>query len=130
MQQSAGKAEPATSFMPLGEALALAERYRCEGRLTDAETLCRRVLQARPDLPEAEHLMGVIAHQSGKLSEAIEHVRRAVELAPDVALFHANLGEMLRVAGRPRRAVEEAQRALAIDPNMTAALSTAWRFTT
>jgi tetratricopeptide (TPR) repeat protein len=109
--------------MFLDEALTLAERHRREGRLTEAETLCRRALEAQPNLPEAEHLMGVIAHQNGKLGEAIEHARRAVELAPDVALLHANLGEMLRLVGQPSRAVEAAQRALAIDPSMPAALS-------
>jgi tetratricopeptide (TPR) repeat protein len=114
---------PAQQFMPIGEALALADRYRGEGRLIEAEGLCRQVLAAQPDMPEAEHLLGVIAHQNGKLGDAIEHVRRAVRLAPKNALFHANLGEMLRLSGRPKLAAEEARRALAIDPNMPAALS-------
>ncbi len=68
-------------------------------------------------MPEAEHLLGVIAHQNGKLGEAIEHVQRAAKLAPQVALFHANLGEMLRLAGRPKLAVEAARRALEIEPD-------------
>ena len=90
---------PTQQFMPLGEALMLADRYRGEGRLVEAEALCRRTLEAKPDIPEAEHLLGVIAHQNGKLSEAIEHVQRAVKFAPHVALYHANLGEMLRLTG-------------------------------
>ncbi len=113
---------PAQQFMPLGEALVLAERYRGEGRLMEAEALCRRVLEAQPNVPEAEHLLGVIAHQNGRLGDAIEHVRRAVKLAPQVALFHANLGEMLRLSGRPQQAAEEARRAIEIDPKMAAAL--------
>ena len=71
----------------------------------EADAVCRQVLAAQPNLPEAEHLLGVIAHQNGKLNEAIEHVQRATKLAPHVALFHANLGEMFRLAGRPRLAV-------------------------
>jgi tetratricopeptide (TPR) repeat protein len=117
MNQGAGN----TPFMPLGEALVLAERYRAEGRLMEAEALCRRVLEAQPNLPEAAHLLGVIAHQNGKLGEAIEHVRLAVKLAPQVALFRANLGEMLRLAGRPAFAADEARRAIEIDPAMAAA---------
>ncbi len=100
-----------------------AERCRGEGRLMEAESVCRRVLQAQPSLPEAEHLLGVIAHQNGKLGEAIEHVQRAARLAPQVALFHANLGEMLRLAGRPKLAAEAARRAIEIEPNMAAAWS-------
>ena len=109
--------------MPLHEALAYAERCRGEGRLAEAEAVCRRVLEAQPNTAEAVHMLGLIAHQNGKLTDAIKHVQRATELAPPVALFHANLGEMLRLAGRPRLAVEAARRALAVEPNMPAALS-------
>ena len=111
------------TFMPLGEALQYADRCRNEGRLMEAEAVCRQILQAQPNMPGAEHLLGVIAHQNGKLGEAIEHVQRAIKLAPQVALFHTNLGEMLRLAGRPKLAAEEARRALEIEPQMPAALS-------
>jgi tetratricopeptide (TPR) repeat protein len=118
-----GLAGQQPSVMPIGDALVYADRCRSEGRLTEAEAVCRQILQAQPNLPEAEHLLGVIAHQNGKLGDAIEHVQRATKLAPQVALFHANLGEMYRLAGRPKLAVEEARRALAIDPKLPAALS-------
>ncbi|HZR90137.1 MAG TPA: tetratricopeptide repeat protein [Bradyrhizobium sp.] len=121
MNNTAGQTQAA--FMPLGEALQYADRCRNEGRLMEAEAVCRQILQAQPSTPEAEHLLGVISHQNGKLADAIQHVERATRLAPRVALFHANLGEMLRLAGRPKLAVEEARRALAIEPEMPAALS-------
>jgi tetratricopeptide (TPR) repeat protein len=111
------------TFVPLREALVHAERCRDAGRLAEAEDVCRRILERQPSVPEAEHLLGVIAHQNGKLGKAIEHVQRAIELAPQVALFHANFGEMLRLAGRPRLAAEAARRALDIEPDMPAALS-------
>jgi tetratricopeptide (TPR) repeat protein len=111
------------TFLPLGEALMYAERCRTEGKLMEAEAVCRQILQAQPNVPEAEHLLGVIAHQNGKLGEAIEHVKRAAKLAPQVALFHANLGEMLRLAGRPKLAADAARAALEIEPTMPAALS-------
>ena len=109
--------------MSVGEALALADRCRTEQRLQEAEALCRDILQKRPNSPEAEHLLGLVAHQDGRLGEAIQHVQRAIELTPRVALFHANLGEMQRLAGRPRLAVKSARRALAIDPHSAMALS-------
>ena len=111
------------AVMPPGEALVYADRCRSEGRLMEAEAVCRQILRAEPNSPEASHLLGVIAHQGGKLADAIEHVRRAVKLAPRVALYHANLGEMLRLAGRPRLAAEQARRALEIEPDMAMALS-------
>jgi tetratricopeptide (TPR) repeat protein len=119
MNRTAGQ-ENAT-FMPLGEALIYAQRCRSEGRLLEAEAICRRALEAQPNVPEAEHLLGVIAHQNGKLGEAIQHLQRAVKLAPHSALFHANLGEMLRIAGRPRLAIASARRAIALEPKMAMA---------
>jgi Flp pilus assembly protein TadD len=59
---------------PVGDALLYAESCRAEGRLMEAEATCRQILQARPNTPKAEHLLGIIAHQNGKISEAIEHV--------------------------------------------------------
>src|SRR5260370_25980865 len=110
------QAQRDASFMPVGEALVHADRCRSEGRLMEAEALCRRVLEAQPGLPEANHLIGVIVHQSGQLGEAIEHLKRATELAPRNALFLANLGEMYRQAGRYKAAVEAVRKAVAVDP--------------
>jgi len=109
--------------MPHRDALAEAERCRRESRLTEADAVCRRVLEADPNSAEAEHMLGIIAHQNGKLGAAIGHLRRAIVLNPESALYHANLGEMLRLAGRPQLAVEAARQAIAIDPAMAAALS-------
>jgi tetratricopeptide (TPR) repeat protein len=109
--------------LPLGDALLLAAQWRAEGRLPEAKDLLERILAAQPKLSDAEHLLGIVAHQSGQLNEAIGHVRRATELAPAAALYHANLGEMLRLAGRPRLAAEAARRAIAIDPSMAMAYS-------
>src|ERR1700748_204456 len=102
---------PMSDVMPVGEALFHADRCRAEGRLAEAESLCRRVLEVQPNLPEAVHLLGIVTHQAGKLGAAIEQVERATELAPRNALFRANLAEMYRQAGQLKRAVEEARRA-------------------
>ncbi|MBV9458436.1 MAG: tetratricopeptide repeat protein, partial [Bradyrhizobium sp.] len=75
-------------FLPMAEALSLAERYRQQGRLAEAEALCRQMIEADPKLHEAQHLLGVIAHQGGRLTDAVQHTERAVKVAPDVALYH------------------------------------------
>ena len=109
--------------MTTSEALMNIHRLCGEGRFMEAEAACRKLLQAHPDLAEAEHLLGLIAHRSGNLDEAIEHLQRATTLAPRVAAYHANLGEMLRLAGHPRLAAEAARRALDIEPDVPAVLS-------
>ncbi|HEY2533276.1 MAG TPA: sulfotransferase [Xanthobacteraceae bacterium] len=122
MNQRARQGE--TARPAIGEALRHADRSRREGRLIEAEAICRKILQVRTDLPEAEHLLGIIAHQGGKLGEALAHVQRAIQLAPQVALFHANLGEMCRLAGRLDEALAAGRRALVLKPEYPVALNT------
>jgi Flp pilus assembly protein TadD len=108
------KPEPAQ----LSEALRVADRLRRERRFDAAQALCRRVLQARPNSYEAEHLLGMIAHQSGRLAEAIKHFRRTVALAPHVAVHHANLGEVCREGGQTDEAEAASCQAMALDPDL------------
>jgi tetratricopeptide (TPR) repeat protein len=123
MERKRGVEAAAAQFMPLADALALAERHRSQGRLAEAEALCRQIVEASPNLHEALHLSGLIAHQGGRLAEAIQYIERALKAAPDVALYHANLGEMYRLSGRPKLAAKEARRALAIAPHKPEPLS-------
>jgi hypothetical protein len=63
-------------FMSINDALVHVERCRAENRLIEAEAVCRRILEAQPDLAIAEHLLGLIAHQNGRLGDAIVTSRR------------------------------------------------------
>ena len=108
---------------PAGEALIQAKRYCGEGRLAEAEALCLDILKAQPQSPEAEHILGVIAHRNGKLSEAIEHIRRAIAINPNVVLYHSNLGEMYRLAGSIDELIAAGRRALEIDADNPSALN-------
>jgi Flp pilus assembly protein TadD len=119
----ADAAKMTQEFTSLSDALMLAERRRREGRLAEADALCRRALELQPNSYEAEHLLGVIAHHGGKLDEAIVHFARAAELAPGVAVLHANLSEMLRLAGRLDEAIAAANRALELYPEFSQPLN-------
>jgi tetratricopeptide (TPR) repeat protein len=101
----------------------LAEEHRTAGRLAEAQSLCRRILDVRPNEPHALLLLGLVEFQSGKAADAIEHLCLAVNLAPDVALYHAHLGEMCRLAGRPEEAVTHCRRALDLKPDYPEALN-------
>jgi tetratricopeptide (TPR) repeat protein len=103
-------------FIPVDDAILLAERHRREGRIDEATVLCRRALQTQPDCHEAEHVLGLIALQGGRPGAAIEHLRRAAETAPGLAFIHANLSEAYRLAGRLGEAKEAALRALRLLP--------------
>jgi tetratricopeptide (TPR) repeat protein len=112
-----------TDVMSPAEALKYAERCCAEGRLAEAESVCRQIVQAQPNLSEAAHMLAIITYQSGRTAEAIEHTKRAIAIKPNVALYHANLGEMCRLAGRLDEAVAAARRALEINPRYAGALS-------
>jgi tetratricopeptide (TPR) repeat protein len=121
MNQVAGERQAA--FKSLGEVLLHADRCRNEGRLIEAEAVCRQILRQQPNLAEAEHMLGLIAHQSGKLGEAIEHVSRAIAIDPNVAHYHANLGEICRLAGRVDEAIAAGRRALEINSDYPGAVN-------
>jgi Flp pilus assembly protein TadD len=107
-----------SEIRPLPASLTLAERRRRDGRLAEAEAICRSVLAAEPNSDEAWHLLGLLAQQSGRIGEAIAHFEEVVRLAPAVARHHANLSEMYRLAGRFDEAAAAAERAVALEPGL------------
>ena len=123
MGQAVGDPAAVRQIRPAAQVYELAERHRAAGRLDDAESLLKQLLDRGPDDATAHHLLGILAHQRGQTGDAIARVKHACELAPDVALFHANLGEMYRLAGRLDLALEHGNRALALQPGYAEALS-------
>src|SRR5579872_4608996 len=121
---AAGRPAPRAAAGPsAGQLLAIAAQRRDVGKLAEAATRARRALEVEPDNAEAEHHLGIVAHQAGNLAHAISHLERAIALAPDNPLFHANLGEMQRLAGQFDEAEAQAERALALKPDYPDALS-------
>jgi tetratricopeptide (TPR) repeat protein len=98
------------------------------GRLDEAASQYRRVLEGDPENAEALHWLGVLHLQAGDPAHAAELIGRAVVLRPDAPLYHGNLAEAYRKAGDFERAVEGARAALRIwpdDPEALCCLGTA-----
>jgi tetratricopeptide (TPR) repeat protein len=110
-------------FMTVRQVIAQAEQHRDAGRLAEAESLCRQILQSFPKHAGALHLLGVMAHQLGNAPAAIGLLQQAVAAKPDFALYHSNLGEMLRLSGRVKEAIAAGHRAIELEPNNPAALN-------
>ena len=102
-------------------ALAVAVDHHRAGRLQEAERLYRRLLEDDPDHADANHLLGVIALQTGADEAARELIERAVGRDPDVADYHGNLGLALQALGRLDEAAESFARALRLNPRFAAA---------
>jgi Flp pilus assembly protein TadD len=110
-------------FLTVRQVMALAEQHRDAGKLPEAESLCRQILQSFPKHAGALHLLGIIAHQAGNAPAGIELLQQAVAAKGDVALYHTNLGEMLRLSGRFKEAIAAGLRAIELEPNQPAALN-------
>jgi predicted O-linked N-acetylglucosamine transferase (SPINDLY family) len=97
--------------------LASAIEHHQQGRLQEAHDLYRQILAARPDHPDALHLLGVIALQAGDPATAVELIGNAVALNGGIADYHNNLGLALTGLERAEDAVAALERALTCSPD-------------
>lgn len=101
----------------LTEALLIALDHHRSGRLFEAETLYRRILEVEPEQPDALQLLGVLIAGASRLSEASAMLRRSVAVRPGAAAY-SNLGGVLQMAARPTEAAVAYGRALLLDPGL------------
>jgi len=88
--------ERAFELSPERGLLARAVLARREGRLAEAEKLCRRALQAEPDNVDALRLLASCALGAGRTVEGERLLRHAVALAPDYHGALIDLGRLLK----------------------------------
>jgi len=96
--------------------LATAVELHRSGRLTEAERAYRGALRANPRNPDALHLLGLLAHETGANPAAADLIRQAIEIAGDRPVFHFNLGVVLAAAGDATGAEAAYRRCLALAP--------------
>jgi predicted TPR repeat methyltransferase len=99
---------------------AAAEAEYAQGRLSEAEAICRGLLRDDPDQPEALHLLGRLALQAGDTALAQALIGRAIGRRPNSAAFHRSLGEVLQRTGRFEESLACLERALALEPDSAA----------
>jgi len=100
--------------------LRVALQHHQAGRLLDADSYYQAILRSAPNHPEALHLSGLIAYQTGKYPLAIELIGNAINIKPS-AQMHYNLGNVFREQGNLDAAVECFRRAVSIKPDYTQA---------
>jgi len=105
------------------EELADALELHKAGRVAQAEDVYREILQRDPDNPDALHMLGVAAAQSGQPEAALRHIARAITLNPAPAYYHNNLGNVLHHLDRFTEALLCYQEALRLDPDYAEAHS-------
>jgi len=117
-----GAGDPGTdSGTDLEGLLQAAIEHHRAGRLTEAETLYRRVLYSDQRHAEALSLLGVLAAQIGDTARARELVKAAIAEQPQHIGYRFNLAHILHMAG-DRAAIHAYREALKLDPNHLPAL--------
>lgn len=103
--------------MNVRDALGKAVASFQAGNFQQAEAVCRNVLKAQPDQPDALHLLGIVALQQGNQQSAVDLIEKALGGNPDNASYLSNLGEAYRGLGQLDQAVSTFERSLEIDPD-------------
>jgi protein O-GlcNAc transferase len=98
--------------MPIPELFATALQHHRGGRLREAESLYRQILETDSNHADALHLLGVLAHQTGRQELAIEMIGRAIEKNAQMPAYHNNLGNACLAVGKWREAEASYRRAL------------------
>ena len=91
------------------------------GDLSEAERLCRLVLQKVPHQVDAMQLLGIILKQKGQYDKAAQCLYEAIRQAPGHAHLHNNLGMVLHKMDKLHEAVSEFNRAIEIQPDFAKA---------
>jgi predicted O-linked N-acetylglucosamine transferase (SPINDLY family) len=106
-----------TPSLRIQQLMAGALRQHQAGRLGDAASLYRQVLQLDPHFADALHLLGVLNHQVGRNDVAIELIGQAIAHNDRMPAYHNNLGNAFKAQGRLDAAVGSYERALAHKPD-------------
>jgi hypothetical protein len=92
-----------------------------QGRLAEAERICREVLRQQPNHVGALHLLGLIAFDTGHMERAVDLFGRAIALKPDFAEAYSDRGMALRKLKRFEDALASYDRAIALKPDFAMA---------
>ena len=108
---------PQPAFEPSSATLEIAVSVFNDGRLSDAEDVCREILSKDERCAGAWHLMGRMAALNGDLEAAGEFASVACDLDPQNAGFVRDLAEVFLRKKELDPAVQQVRRALEMAPD-------------
>lgn len=91
------------------------------GRLAEAESAYRALLDQWPAHPDGLRLLGVLALQAGHPEPALDLLTRAVAAAPKAAEPRLDLGNALKALGRLPDAIDAYKHAVRLSPKLAGA---------
>lgn len=102
---------PATALIDTARAAAM------QGRIADAETAYRRVLEIDATATEALNFIAMCRLAQQQPAQAVELLERARAAAPDDAETHKSLGLAYRAGGDAQRGAQALSEAVRLDPD-------------
>ena len=96
------------------------EYYRA-GRKSQAERICRQVLDQSPQNDAAWQLLGIMALDAKREDLAVRMFMRALDIAPQKPGYYVNLAVGLHKLGKTREAVEALKLAISLQPELAEA---------
>ena len=108
--------------LTLSQALSRAFSAYNAGKLVEAEQLCQKIINVKPDLFDALHLLAVVQSSLGKKDTALASYDRALTVRPDYAEALSNRGDTLHELKRFEEALASYDRALTVRPDYAEAL--------
>ena len=114
---------PVRSEQDRGELLNMAVQHHQDGRLDEADSLYRLLLEVDPKLPDALHLFGLICLTRNQPGDAIELIERALAVNPENAAYHGNLGRAYAAFDDFDKALQAFRRAVEINPGSAESLA-------
>ncbi len=93
------------------------------GRLDEATTLLREIVEAHPESWQGLHLLGLIAYRQGHLKRAVGLIRQCLDVHPNLAEGYSDLGVVLKDLGELDDAQIACEKAIAIKPGFHPAFS-------
>jgi tetratricopeptide (TPR) repeat protein len=92
-----------------------------DNKLPEAVKVLEQELSSNPKNPDALHLMGIAAYQTGLFQSAINLIESAIRIRPQESGYYNDCGEAYRRTGNLGAAIARFRRALALDPGCLAA---------
>lgn len=107
----------------LGEDTRIQQAFSLQqtGRLDEASTLIRTLLDSFPSDTRFWASLGIILLQQGKAQEGVEALGKALGLAPNQPMVLCNHGLGLMLMGKHQDALVDFDRAIALQPGLAAA---------
>lgn len=121
-QRNASHPPPKPSADQVAVGIRAGLLHQQAGRPAQAEAIYKKILQIVPNNPDALHLLGTTALQSGKVDESVRLISKAIKFNSSNPEYYSNLGFAFHEQGDLDSAEKNYHKALSIKPGYANAL--------